>query len=260
MTEKALKQIDRKTRDLNMKGSYMFDNFTDRVIGRGPLGNVLPVVTDALTNVISTPLSVLYVTNIEAQALFCPSNAATGLDIAGDQVDTNGWEIGMSEPGQADARFIFTVGSEPVGFFIEAKFTVADVSGSNEILIGFHEMATVEAARGSYTDYSLFGAIGADLNLATNLASAGETLTDTTDDVSDTVAFVLRMEVDTDGKVTYKMANTAALVASGIVVPTVGLDFTFADGTVLVPCVRQIQDAGLTGTLVMNYLECGYLN
>lgn len=77
MTELELKQIDRKTRDLNMESSYLFDNFTDRIIGRGPLGNVLPVVTDALTNVISTPKSLLYCTNISEQLLFCPTNAST---------------------------------------------------------------------------------------------------------------------------------------------------------------------------------------
>jgi hypothetical protein len=77
MTELTLKQSARKTRDLNMEASRLFDNFTDRIIGAGTLGNVLPVTTDTATNVIRTPLSSLYCTNIGTQTLLCPTNATT---------------------------------------------------------------------------------------------------------------------------------------------------------------------------------------
>jgi hypothetical protein len=95
----------------------------------------------------------------------------------------------------------------------------------------------------------LFGAVSdttAKLKIATDIANAGETLTNTTDVVSDTVSFILRVEVDTGGKVTYKMANTAALVTSGVVSPTVAVDYTFADATVVVPCIRIIQHSDVT--------------
>jgi hypothetical protein len=75
MTELTLKQSARKTRDFNMEASRLFDNFTDRIIGAGTLGNVLPVTT--ATNVIRTPLSSLYCTNIGTQTLLCPTNATT---------------------------------------------------------------------------------------------------------------------------------------------------------------------------------------
>jgi len=35
----------------------------------------------------------------------------------------------LNEPNQADSRFVFEIGAEPVGFYLEAKFTIADVSG-----------------------------------------------------------------------------------------------------------------------------------
>jgi len=260
MTELTLKQTSRKSRDLNREASYLFDNFTDRIIGVGTLGNVLPVSTDTATNCIRTPQSTLYCTNIATQTLLCPTNAATGLDIAGDQTASDGFEINFQEPGQTDARFLFTIGSEPVGFFMEALVTVADVSGAAELLFGFRKNATVEAARATYTDYALIGLIRSDIEIATDLDNAGETLTDTTMDASDTIQCKFRIEVDSDGNVTYKVANTAALVASGAITPTVSADYTFNSGDVVVPCIRLIQHADLTGTCVINSLEIGYLN
>lgn len=260
MTELTLKQIDRKTRDLNRESSRFYDNFTDRIIARWPLGNVLPVATDALTNVISTPQSILYCTNINEQVLLCPTNAATWLDIAGDQAGGDGFEIRLQEPAQADARFNFVVGSEPVGFFIEAKVTVADVSGAAELLFGFMKTEAYQADRTTYTDYALIGLIQANIKIATDNDDAGETLTDTTMDATDGVSCIFRVEVDADGKVTYKVANTAALVASGAVNPTVRLDYTFDSGDTIVPVIRLIQHSDLTGSCVINYIRCGYLN
>lgn len=161
MTEQAMKQVSRKDRDLNSLNSNFYDNFTDRVMSAGPLGNILPVVTDAMTNVLRTPMSTLYSTNIAAQALFAPTNATlgTGLDIAGDATASDGFELNLQEPTWTTGRFRFTIGSEPVGFFIEAKFTVADVSGAAELLIGFHEVSAVKPARATYTDYALIGLV-----------------------------------------------------------------------------------------------------
>lgn len=260
MTELTLNQVDRKTRELNQESSYLCDNFTDRCMSAGPLGNVLPVVTDTATNVIRTPKSTIYSTNIAEQTLICPVHVATGLNIAGDQTASDGFELTFQEPGQTDARFIFTIGSEPVGFFIDALITVADVSGAAELLIGFRKNATVEAARATYTDYALIGLVQADIKIATDLNDAGETLTDTTMNASDTVQFRLRVEVDVDGNVIYKVANTAALVASGLIDPTVSAEYTFDDGDTVVPCIRILQHSDLTGTAVINKLEIGYLN
>lgn len=257
MTELTLNQIDRKTRELNMESSYLFDNFTDRIIARGPLGNVLPVATDATTNVISTPKSILYCTNIQEQLLLCPTNVATGLNIGGDQANGDGFEIRFQEPAQADARFLFVIDSEPVGFFIEATFTVADISGVAELLVGFVKNDAYQAVRTVYTDYALIGCIGADIKIATDLNDAGETLTDTTENVADAGQVTLRVEVDSYGNVTYKCANSATAVLD---TPTVTLDYTFDTGDTVVPVIRFLNDSDVAGTVVLNSLECGYLN
>jgi len=261
MTENTLKQTARATRDLNLASSQFEELFQDYPVSSDILGVALPITTDAVTNIVRFPKSVLYCSNIEAQALLAPKGAATGLDISMDQVDTNGIELNLQVPAQADARFNFTIDAEPVGFFIEAAFTVVDVSGANELLVGFRKSAAFAKARSSYTDYAMIGLIRTDIKLATNLNNAGEVLTDTTDNGTDAETLVLRVEVTTDGKVSYKLAKTAALLASGgLVTPTVTLDYKFDTGDVVVPCIRQIQHGDLSGDIIMTSLKCGYLN
>jgi len=52
-------------------------------------------------------------------------------------------------------------------------------------MIGFKKNEAVQAARATYTDYALIGLVQANIEIATDLDDAGETLTDTTMDASD---------------------------------------------------------------------------
>lgn len=254
MTELDLKQVSRSTRDLNTDASNCLENFVDYAIGFLLAGNGIPVVTDTVTNVLATRQNTFYVTNIGAQTLLTPVNAATGLDISGDATGGDGFEIGMQNPGNTDAKFNFTIGSEPVGFYLEACITTADISGAAELLVGFRKAGVHANNRVTYTDYAYIGMIQANIELATDLADAGETLTDTTMDAVDGGQVTLRVEVTTDGKVTYKIKNGVAVTA--FVTPTTVVDYTFADGTIVVPSIRLIQHADITGTCIINSLKC----
>jgi hypothetical protein len=228
------------------------------------LGNVLPVSTDALTNFVRTPLSTLYCRNIAAQTLLAPTTVATGLSIAGDQTAADGFDIGLNPANQADARFVFTIGSEPVGFYIEGRFTLGDVSGIAELLIGFRKLGASAAARSSYTDYAYAAIVGSAIDTITRLNTGTESVVDSTNDVADTNAITLRVEVTSDGKVSFFTSYdpvAGALDTSGkLYSPKVSQTFTFDDGDMVVPNIRFIQDTDLCDTLVMNYLKCGYLN
>jgi len=257
MTENALKQVSRASRDLNLAASHVLEYFQDYVVSMAAAGNALPVDTDTATNVVTTPKTVLYATNIGTQTLLAPKSAATGLEIGGDQTNGDGFEINLQNPANTDAKFLFTVGSEPVGFFIEAQFTIADISGAAELMIGFHEVSAIKPARATYTDYALIGCAGADVKIATDLDDAGETLTDTTENVADAGTVTLRVEVGSDGKVTYQVAISST---DTLGTPTVTKDFTFNDGDVIVPCIRFLHGADVAGSVVMNYLKVDYVN
>lgn len=257
MTENTLKQTSRSSRDLNLASSSCLELFQDYVISMAAAGNALPVATDATTNVVTTPKTVLYATNINAQTLLAPVSAATGLEIGGDQTNGDGFEINLQYPANTDGKFNFTVGSEPVGFYIEAQLTVADVSGVAELLVGFRKTEAHANARATYTDYSLIGLIAGDIKIATGLNNAAEILTDTTENAVDTGTVTLRVEVGSDGKVTYYVANSAT---DTLGLPTVSKDFTFDSADVIVPCIRFIHASDVAGSVVLNYLKCGYLN
>lgn len=258
------KQIARKTRDLNQLSNNVIDYFIDRAISAGPLGNVLPVSTDEAVNVVRTPLSTLYCMNIEAQTLLAPTTVATGLSIAGDLTDANGFDIALNEPNQERARFVYEVGAEPVGHFLEAQFTVGDVSGVGELLLGFRKLGADAKAISSYSDYAYVGLAGADLQSQTRLNTGTASDVDSTSDVADGVALVLRVEVDTAGNVTFltninpdddSVDSTGKLYGL-----KVSQDFQFDDGDSIVPNIRFIHDSDVCDTLVMNYLKAGYLN
>jgi len=257
MTENSLKQTDRKLRDLNVDSSSCLENFMDYAVGSILAGNGIPVVTDAVTNIVATRRNTFYVTNINAQTLLTPANAATWLDIAWDATAWDWYEITLQNPWNTDAKFNFTVGSEPVGFYIEACITTADISWAAELLVGFRKAWVHANARATYSDYAYIGMIQADIKIATDLADAWETLTDTTMNAADGWQVTLRVEVTTDGKVSYKVKNWSTAT---LAVPTVSLDYTFADATIVVPSIRLIQHSDITGTCIVNYIKCGYLN
>ena len=124
-------------------------------------------------------------------------------------------------------------------------------------MVGFRKSSAHANARTTYTDYSLIGLIAADIKIATDLNDAGETLTDTKENAVDTGTVTFRVEVATDGKVTYYVANSAT---DTLGLPTVSKDFTFDSADVVVPCIRFIHASDVAGSVVLNYLKCGYLN
>ena len=264
MAELTLKQTSRKSRDLNREASWVYDNFTDRAIGAGPLGNVLPVTTDALCNVVRTPNSTLYCNNINAQTLMCPTSTGTGLLISGDLTNTDGFCIGLNEPNQADSKFVFTVGSEPASFFIEARFTIADVSGVTNCAIGFRKVEVYKAARASMADYALAGCFGALSKSATQVAGGGESLVSTGVATTDGIEITYRVEVSTDGKVkflsSYNPATSALDTTGALYELKVSQDYTFTNALAITPVIHVLHAATSPGLITMQYLKAGYMN
>jgi hypothetical protein len=133
MSENALKQVDRKTRDTNLSASRCNEYFRDYTSNTAANGNAVPVTTDTATNVVNTLKTAIYATNIGTQTLLAPVSAATGLEIGGDQTSGDGFELNLQYPGNTDAKFLFTIGETP--FFVEGQFTVADMSGVGELKV-----------------------------------------------------------------------------------------------------------------------------
>lgn len=254
-----VKQIDRKTRDLNLSFNNLDEQFDNWFwISMALAGNALPVSTASQYNSVSTLKTNIFAFNIGTQTLLWPVVKTNGLDISGDQTAADWYEITLAYPGSSSWKMVFVVWAEPVGFFFEAEIYCQDISWVAELLAWFKKSGVGAAARSSISDYALIGAIGEDLKIATRLNTGTESLVDTTNDLRDNHTFGVRVEVDTDGNVSFKYSLNA--FTTDFTFPTVNADFKFDSWDKIYPVIRMIQDTELSGTIYVKSLKCGYLN
>lgn len=172
---------------------------------------------------------------------------ATTLDIAGDQVDNDGTEIAGGVLGASGRPFI--VGDDPAFYFC-ATLAVEDVSGADEVRIGFRKVEAMNATFGSYSDYATIGPNSGDIIITTELNGGGETDTDTTDNYTDAAAAKKYcVNVSGAGVVTYTVDGSA---------PTTTAAFTFDDGDALIPIIHFLHATDLAGEIDLSLWEVGY--
>jgi len=76
-----------------------------------------------------------------------------GLDVSGDQVDNDGWEIFSHFAGATGRPFV--VGQ--AAFYFETSIVMANVSGCDTMLLGLRKAAVNNGTYTSYLDYVAFG-------------------------------------------------------------------------------------------------------
>ena len=177
-----------------------------------------------------------------------PDMDAASLDIGCEQDDDDGFElIGGGFYGSSGKPMV--VGQDPAFSFC-ATLAVEDVSGTDLLLMGWREMELHDGTYTNYTDFAAIGPISGDIKTITDLANAGETTTDTTDNYGNAgTAVKYCVLVSAAGVTTYTTNGNA---------PTTTVAFTFADGTALVPFIYMLQDADLTGEVDLSLWQVGY--
>jgi hypothetical protein len=172
---------------------------------------------------------------------------ATSLDIAGDQTDNDGTEIFGGVGGASGRPFI--IGEDPAFYFC-ATVAIEDVSGTDEFRIGFREVEAMNATFGSYDEYATIGPNSGNITITTELAGAGETDTDTTNDYTDAAAGVKYcVNVSGAGVTTYTINGAA---------PTTTAAFTFTDGIAVIPIIHFLHATDLAGEIDLTLWEVGY--
>lgn len=207
-------------------------------------GTAFAGTAGALNHVYLDHGSSLICAALGAGQTLAPAMTATGLDISGDEVDTEGYECFSHMLGGSGAPLV--IGTTPA-FYFQVGFNVADVSGTDDIQCGLRKIEPVNAAINSYTDYVTMGwntsANPAAVKIETEINSSA-VVTDTTDTVADGVTLTMKYIVSAAGVVTY--TNDAAAVGT-MAAPTATAAVTLDDGDLVVPFCRMLQDAGLTG-------------
>lgn len=179
------------------------------------------------------------------QTILSPQAAATGLDVAMDQTDDDGVEI--TRGILTNSPEVFTVGTSPA-FFARCKFSIGDVTGTDDCAFGFRTMAAYQADIGSYNDMAVLNVISGDIYTETLLATVAVS-TDTTDNWADGATHTLEVKVSSAGVVTYLVDGAA---------PTTTVAFTFTAGIVLIPFFYMLNDAHLVDTCVLQQWTVGY--
>lgn len=178
------------------------------------------------------------------QTILGPVRVAGGLNIGMDQTADDGVEIC---PGVlAGHKQAFTVGTDGP-FYFTVKFSIADVSGTDDCAIGFRKVEAYQAAIDNYDEMAALNVISGNIYTETILNNAATVATDTTEDWADGETHILGVYVDRDGAVTYTLDGVA---------PATTVAYSFDAGEVVTPFIYMLNDTDLAGEINLIEWDC----
>lgn len=224
-----------------VSGAYVYETWKKpfvlgTVLGGAPSTTLENVMLTGAGNTFS------YIGKV-AQTLH-PQWANPGVNWAGDQVDDDGWEFTTGIGTGNQLRFIVGQG----GFFCRARFSIADVSGTDDCAFGFRKREAYQAAVDDYDEMAALNVISGDIFTETILNNAATVSTDTTNNWADTETHTLEVRVNNAGHVNFFIDD---------VPPIAAVAFNFDSGEVLIPFFYMLQTADLTGAVTFTEFECG---
>ena len=190
---------------------------------------------------------------IGTQTLLAPALNAAGLDVSGDQTNNDGWAMrgrSVAALGKLNKDY-FTVGTSPA-FYVRCKFSIADVSGFDDIRIGFAKVEAHNADPDALDELAAMAVISGDIKTTTIINNASTVTTDLTapssGDWADAAVHTLEVRVSAAGVVTYLLDDTA---------PTGAVAYTFDDAEVVTPYWFHRHDSDVGGNLIWQEFEYG---
>ena len=190
---------------------------------------------------------------IGTQTLLAPALTATGLNVAGDLTNNDGWAMrgrSVASLGRLNKDY-FTVGTSPA-FYFKVKFTLADVSGLDDIRCGFAKVEAHNADPDALDELAAMHVVSGDIKTTTIINNATTVTTDLTapssGDWADGATHTFKIMVSAAGVVTYELDDTA---------PTGAVAFTFDDAEVVTPYWFHRFDATSPGAITWQTFEFG---
>ena len=182
------------------------------------------------------------------QTITSPQITADGLNISMDQTEDDGVILCRGITARNPESFV--IGTDPA-FYAKCRFTIANVSGTDDCAFGFVKATAYESNFDDWEDGAFLNVISGNITIQTILNDAATTSTDTTDDWADTEEHELEVNVSAAGVVTYKIDGAA---------PTVTAAFTFDDGDRVFPCFFFLHAAApVAGVVTISKWESGLL-
>lgn len=193
--------------------------------------------------------------NIVGNTNLGPSlDGSFGLNLAPDATATHAVEYNTGVTPQNNFTFtIDNTGNTTPAFFLTAQLDVATALGATgpSIFLGFRKLQANAAAIATYTDFATIGIQAGLFKIETQLASGGAVITSTTQAPANATMFQIKVLVDSFGNVTYQINGQTPVVLP--VTP-----YQFANGLVVMPFLRILQNATTTASASCNYFECGF--
>lgn len=215
---------------------------TDQVAIVLPSGLAADGATGVMNHLYSPGGKVYCIASLGAGQTAFPSIVANGLDIGGDQVADEGWEIWSHFAGATGKPFI--VGKSPA-FYFTCTIEVADADGIDHLMVGFRRAGPHLATMGDIQDYASFGVSTAADPMAIKLLTGlngTDTNTDTTQTAAEATAIQFKVLVSAAGIVTFQhdIAVPGTLAA-----PSATVALTLDNGDPVIPFVRFLHDTGV---------------
>jgi hypothetical protein len=230
--------------------NYQYMNFARNPVS-AKVGGGAASGTAGDTNVLLFPQGQLEYNIKGTQTITAPviANFATGqsaLNIGMDQTDNDGVELC---PGILNSNNqAFKTGTD-AAFFFSVRLNIPDVSGTDDLAIGFREAEAYQANIDDYTDMAVLNVISGAIYIETILNGAATVSTDTTDTWADNATKQLTVKVSSAGVVTYLIDGAA---------PTVTAAYTFTSGLYVVPFLFFLHASDVAGSVQILDWECGY--
>lgn len=228
--------------------NYQYENWKQIPITAAKAGGA---TSGTATNVLYTPNLYLEYQPKGTQTILAPvvvtvSEGVSALNIGMDQTDNDGVELcaGILNSNP----LAFKIG-EDAAFFIRVRFSIEDVSGTDDCAVGFRLAEAYQANIDDYNDMAVLNVISGDINIETILNGAATVTTDTTNNWADGATHQLEVFVSNSGVVTYTIDNVAPIVTAA---------YTFRNGIYVVPFMFMLNSTDLVGAVNILEWECGF--
>jgi len=231
-------------RQSSLDRDYTYEEFETNPVSAGIAGGAA-TGTAGDENVIILEDNIFEYHMMGTQTILAPSLVATGLLVSLDLTDNDGAEY--TQGITAKSRSAFVVGTSPP-FFLRVKFSIADVSGTDDCAVGFRLAEAYQANIDDYDTFACLNIIGGAIKTETDIDGAGTTTTDTTDTWGDGETHTLEVYVSAIGAVTYKVDGVA---------PTTTVAMTITDGDTVVPFFYFLHATTSPGNIILQSWECG---
>ena len=200
------------------------------------------------------------------QTLTAPALATTGLNVSGDATNNDGWEFrGKSSLALGTLnKDYFTVGTSPA-FYIKVEFSVADISDTDKVVVGFAKDEAFDATVADYNDLATIGIVADAAGVVstnTIVGGASNIVTELTSvvDWTDNDIKGFKVLVSKTGKVTYEISDngdSAGTSGSTYGTSAQAVAYTFTDGLNVVPYWYHIHAAASSADVIWREFEFG---